>query len=341
MIGQERLQGLLEQFPGQRIGLLGDLFLDRYLELAADVREHSIETGLEAYQVDSVRNAPGALGTVLNNLAALGVGELVPVTVIGDDGHGFDLLKQLSVLPVNCQHVCQSEHRLTPTYTKPLRPVAGAWEELHRLDVRTRAPLNQQELDWVIENLKIVFAETDGLIVLDQIDEDDWGVVGEAVRDALVDLVQGDPDKLVFIDSRSQISQFQCGHLKGNHDEFTRGLQRLAAVSEVDSKDAVRTLAARTGRVAFCTMGEQGVLVAFPDGDIEVVPGIVVDGPVDIVGAGDAMTSATVAALLGGATPVEAATLGNLAASITIRQLGTTGTASPDQLRNVAFQVAR
>ncbi|HAA70638.1 MAG TPA: carbohydrate kinase, partial [Planctomycetaceae bacterium] len=90
MIGPERLQGFLEQFPGQRIGLLGDLFLDRYLELAAGVREHSIETGLEAYQVDSVRNAPGALGTVLNNLAALGVGELVPVTVIGDDGHGFD-----------------------------------------------------------------------------------------------------------------------------------------------------------------------------------------------------------------------------------------------------------
>lgn len=341
MIGQERLEGLLEQFPRQRIGLLGDLFLDRYLELAADIREHSIETGLEAYQVECVRNAPGALGTVLNNLAALGVGELVPVTVIGDDGHGFDLLRQLSVLPVNCQHVYQSQQRLTPTYTKPLRPVAAGWEELHRLDVRTRAPLTQQELDWVIENLKTVFAETDGLVVLDQIDEDDWGVVGEAVRDALLELVRGDPDKLVFIDSRSQISQFQCGHLKGNQDEFTRGLQQLEVEGQTVSKDVVRALAARTGRAAFCTMGEQGVLVAFPDGDIEAVPGIVVDEPVDIVGAGDAVTSATVAALLGGATPVEAATLGNLAASITIRQLGTTGTASPDQLRNAVCQLAR
>ncbi|MBB73737.1 MAG: carbohydrate kinase [Planctomycetaceae bacterium] len=341
MIGQERLQGLLEQFPGQRIGLLGDLFLDRYLELAADVCEHSIETGLEAYQVACVRNAPGALGTVLNNLAALGVGELVPITVIGDDGHGFDLLKQLSVLPVNCQHVCQSQQRMTPTYTKPLRPVAGGWEELHRLDVRTRAPLNPEDLGWVIENLKIVFAETDGLIVLDQIDEDEWGVVGEAVRGTLLELVRGDPDKLVFIDSRSQISQFCCGHLKGNRDEFIRGLQRLETAGAADSKDAVRALAARTGRVAFCTMGEQGVLVAFPDGVIEVVPGVVVDEPVDIVGAGDAVTSATVAALLAGATPVEAATLGNLAASITIRQLGTTGTASPDQLLNAVCQVVR
>ena len=36
------------------------------------------------YQVERVRNSPGALGTVLNNLTALGVGLLVPVTAIGE-----------------------------------------------------------------------------------------------------------------------------------------------------------------------------------------------------------------------------------------------------------------
>ena len=56
-------------------------------------------------------------------------------------------------------------------------------------------------------------------------------------------------------------------------------------------------------------------------------------GPIDIVGAGDAATSGIVTALLAGADELEAAELGNLVASITIRQLGTTGTATPDQLR--------
>ena len=91
-------------------------------------------------------------------------------------------------------------------------------------------------------------------------------------------------------------------------------------------------MAARSERPAFCTLGEQGILVATPDGVVDLVPGITVDGPVDIVGAGDAVTSAVVTALLAGAAPVEAAGIGNLAASITIQQLGTTGTASPDQL---------
>jgi bifunctional ADP-heptose synthase (sugar kinase/adenylyltransferase) len=40
-----------------------------------------------------------------------------------------------------------------------------------------------------------------------------------------------------------------------------------------------------------------------------------------------------VSALCTGATHAEAAFVGNLCASVTIRKLGTTGTASPDELR--------
>jgi sugar/nucleoside kinase (ribokinase family) len=41
-----------------------------------------------------------------------------------------------------------------------------------------------------------------------------------------------------------------------------------------------------------------------------------------------------VSALLAGATPVEAGAIGNLVASITVQQLGTTGTASRAQVVN-------
>jgi hypothetical protein len=62
MMSRDRLEQLLHTFPRLRIGLVGDLFLDRYLEIDAARREMSIETGLEAYQVTAVRNSPGALG---------------------------------------------------------------------------------------------------------------------------------------------------------------------------------------------------------------------------------------------------------------------------------------
>src|SRR6187401_173358 len=100
MLTTELIEHILATIPGRTVGLLGDLFLDRYLDIDAALDEPSVETGLTAYQVARVRNSPGALGTVMNNLAALGVGRLLPVTVIGDDGEGYDVLAQLRRLPV-------------------------------------------------------------------------------------------------------------------------------------------------------------------------------------------------------------------------------------------------
>lgn len=71
------------------------------------------------------------------------------------------------------------------------------------------------------------------------------------------------------------------------------------------------------------------------------MPGYSVTGPIDIVGAGDAATSGIVSALLAGANELEAAALGNLVASITVQQIGTTGTASPEQVRDRWRDVSR
>jgi bifunctional ADP-heptose synthase (sugar kinase/adenylyltransferase) len=332
MLTLPRLKSLLDAFPNLRLGLVGDLFLDRYLDLAPGVVEMSIETGLEAYQIPRVRNSPGAMGTVLNNLAALGVGQLVPVTVLGDDGQCFDLLKELRRLPVDTAHILTDPNRLTPTYTKPMRKTAsGEWVELNRLDLRSREPLSRTTIEEVCEHLARVFRSTDGLIVLDQINESNWGVIHDDIRAAINALHRADPHKLIYVDSRRHLGRFECGTLKGNRSEV------LAAVDGAEDSvaavhAALRQLAERTRAPCFCTMGEEGILVASPGKEPQLVPGCPVSGPIDIVGAGDAATSGIVTSLLCGANENEAARVGNLVASITIQQLGTTGTATPDQV---------
>lgn len=338
MIAIERLEELISQFGRLTIGLVGDLFLDRYLEIDASLHELSLETGLEAYQVVAVRNAAGALGTVMNNLASLGVGRLVPVTVIGDDGHGYDLQRELRQLPIDATHIYVAPHRLTPTYTKPVKRERGDWRELNRLDVRTRSPLDDETALAVCRSLDELFDRVDGWIVLDQIPEPDCGVVCDRVRRRLKELSERHPRQLVVIDSRCHLSQFSFGVLKGNEREMT------AAVADelpgASAEEAAERLARRTGRTAFCTLGERGMLVARPDGPPQWVAGFPVSGPIDIVGAGDSATSGIVAGLLAGATEWEAAELGNLVASITVQQLGTTGRATPDQLRARWHEVA-
>lgn len=335
MLTRARLESLLRSYSRLTIGLLGDLFLDRYLEIEPGIEELSIETGHEAYQIPRIRNSPGALGTVINNLAALGVRTLVPVTVIGDDGHGYDLLQQLRRLPVDVSHILQVDDRLTPTYTKPLRQSpSGEWVELNRLDVRTRGPLSRSALSALQTHLHTVFQQVDGLIVLDQVNEENWGVVGPVVRSWLPELVRGQPGKLLFVDSRRHIGNFECGSLKGNRTEFANAVteNKSVAPADVPAAEMALELANKTGRAAFCTLGEAGTVVARPQSTPVVVPGYPVRGPVDIVGAGDSATAGIVSSLLAGADELEAAAIGNLVASITVQQLGTTGTASPSQV---------
>jgi bifunctional ADP-heptose synthase (sugar kinase/adenylyltransferase) len=332
MITAERLKKILAGFPHLTIGLVGDLFLDRYLEIPDEVREMSIETGLEAYQISRVRNQPGALGTVLNNLAALGVGALIPVTLIGDDGHGFDLLRALRNLPVDPAFVIRDPDRLTPTYTKPLRISRdGSCTELNRLDVRVRAPVSEAATQRICEAMTEVWQRVDGLIVLDQINELNWGVVNDTVRAHLEALSRQQPDKLMLIDSRAHLERFRCGSPKGNETEFTRAVQQDGGASNA-AESSASMLANRNQATAYCTVGAKGILVARPGQPVEMVPGFPAPGPVDIVGAGDSATSGIVASLLAGASETEAATIGNLVASITVQVVGSTGTATPDQV---------
>jgi sugar/nucleoside kinase (ribokinase family) len=69
------------------------------------------------------------------------------------------------------------------------------------------------------------------------------------------------------------------------------------------------------------------------DPEWTVVPGLPVAGEIDPTGAGDSVSAGAVLALCAGATLPEAALVGNLVASVTIQQIGTTGVARPQQLR--------
>src|SRR5207248_872297 len=81
---------------------------------------------------------------------------------------------------------------------------------------------------------------------------------------------------------------------------------------------------------------ERGILVADPKAKFpwpSRVPAFHVDGPIDVVGAGDSASAGLACAVAAGARLKDAAVFANLVASITIQQIGTTGTATPDQVR--------
>lgn len=343
MLNAAELERFLAALPSAAVLVVGDFFLDKYLVIDPAKDEPSLETGLTAYQVVARRCAPGAAGTVTNNLRALGVGEVIALGVIGDDGEGLELRRALAQTGVNTDHLIISPERVTPTYTKPVRAEAGGEREINRLDIKNWSITPPAIEDQIIASVRKLSARAAAVIVLDQVLEADCGVVTSRVRAALAELGRSRPELPIIADSRGYGMHFTDVMVKCNQHEVLRYVGAVAQSSAAPAgptsapevaavKAAAQTLTERTHRPVFVTMGERGQLVAGRDG-IQQVPAIRVTGPIDPVGAGDATTAGIISGLVAGASLLQAAALGNLVASITIQKLGTTGTASPEEVR--------
>ena len=331
---ERRLAELLDCFPERRVLVVGDYFLDLYLDLDRTLSETSLETGLEAYQVVRVRSSPGAAGTVTSNLRALEVG-VVALGVIGDDGMGYELLRGLRAWGVDVSPLIQTSDRATPTYTKPMMIEAdGRVHELNRMDIKNRTPMPAPVEDRVIAALRAQIELVDGIVVADQVQERDCGVLTGRVRDELGALARSHRDKVIVADSRVRIGEYRGVALKPNAREAVEAVRPGPMEEDPDRETAeacAQALFERNGKPVFLTVGADGVVVFDQDGRRHV-PGIRVEGPIDIVGAGDSTMAGIVSALCCGATGPEAARMGTLVASITIQQLGTTGTATRAQV---------
>lgn len=345
-----RLDMLLAQFSDKKVLVVGDFFLDKYLIIEQALAEVSLETGLEAHQVVEVRTSPGAAGTVTNNLRAMGIGVLA-VGVVGDDGEGFELLRGLDKTGVNVDGLVIREDRFTPTYTKPMLRVRGGMQrELNRLDIKNRGPLPRDAEDAVIHHLRGLLPRVHGVIIADQVQEADCGVITERVREELLALALTYPTVAFVTDSRERIGLFRDVLIKPNAREAVRAVDAAPAWRgdgdpdyELDQaliEAAGAQLYRRTGQPVFLTIGKRGILTFHAEGPT-LVPGVSASGPIDIVGAGDAAIAGITAALCAGATATEAAQIGCLAAGVTVRQIGTTGTASRRQMLDLWREMRR
>ena len=329
-----RFNELTKAYANLRVAVVGDFCLDRYLEIDPARSEVSIETGLEVYNVINVRSQPGGSGTILNNLEALGCGHLFPVGFAGEDGEGYELTRSLAQSQgVDLRHFFQTSDRRTFTYCKPLVLAKGASpRELNRLDSKNLTPTPVSVQERLAKSISELAGEVDAMVLLEQVDMADTGVLAGQVLIALRQAQKDYPKLLILADSRRGFAHLPNIALKMNRDEFTA----MTGVSTDQSVDAlgqaIEKLANDRGHAVFVSLSEEGILGALPGIAAEHVAGLPCRGEIDIVGAGDAVMANLALALASGATAVEAMRLAMAAASVVIHQLGTTGVASIEDL---------
>ena len=309
-MNSERLETILARIQQLRIAVMGDFALDFYFDIQTSTGEFSIETAKEVHLASNPRAYLGGAGNVAKNLAVLGV-QVSAFGVHGNDLFGREMAHQMQSLGINATNMKEIAID-TPTYSKPMQ---GA-EELNRIDFGTRSTKFQDHTDELIEALEK--------------ESFDWVIYNEQFS---IPLLQSHHIEAVhktnaIADLRSLGSYAKHMPLKVNEAEFVKLHSKPA------TKEHIQAWANNKKQPVLVTLGEKGMVYASQH-EYHHQPAFPVTGPIDTVGAGDMVVAGFSAARAAGATVEEACELASLAVHISIHQLGVTGSASPEAIRQL------
>ena len=359
--------GRSERTPA--IAVIGDYCLDKYLYVYPSLDEASVETGITAFQVRGKRLFAGVGGTIAGNLRALGA-ETHCFGVIGDDGEGYDLLKALKGIGANVEGVVVSPDVLTGVYMKPMRPDpetnpecvdesgrrlpepgVGTWLEGARIDIRNPVPVSSNLVDKLKRRFLEKLPSFDAVVVSDQFPTGSESLFSNEFRSFISEVARKVPDVFFLCDSRFFIDAYRNVLVKCNayealdsfnaaHGGEPKRETPLDGNSDANLEKLLRAgrwLAARNARPVLVTRGALGSLLFEPDAKSAAIkatsiPPNPVEPPIDICGAGDATNAGLAFARALGLNLVDAAYVAGVVSSITIKQIGVTGTASASQV---------
>ena len=323
---------ILKNINNVRAVLIGDLCLDVYWSADMTKSRLSRETAHFPLPVVAERMSPGAGGNAASCMAGLVPKNLQVIGVTGNDWRGDVLQKLLFETPGLTPRIVTSPDYRTNAYIKPMRFGYSKEEtEDPRLDFENYAPLPEEAETAVLSALNDAVKDADVLVVSDQMT---FGVVTEKVRERIIALAsEGLP---VFVDSRDRIGLYRHCTLKPNEIECARALSLPeAALSEGTLEEtwipAAKALSEKCASQVCLTLGSHGA-VYYDEKKAVFGKAVPVDPPVDIVGAGDCFLSAFSLAMTAGTKPEDALSFAAYASAVTVKKLGTTGTASPEEI---------
>ncbi|HCA78979.1 MAG TPA: hypothetical protein DEP53_04520 [Bacteroidetes bacterium] len=332
MTQPNRTAQLLESISRTSIGIIGDFCLDAYWELDRGTPELSLETGKPTLAVTHQRYSPGGAGNVAHNLLALGARRVAVFGIVGNDLFGMELQRQMAGLGAANSLTVQSTDWQTPVYAKPH---IGA-EEQNRIDFGRFNVLSIDSERALIRQISQEIKSLDGLVVNQQLPRSIFTTV---VIEALNTLAERWPDKIFLVDARHRIPDFHSMICKLNAVEaarlFGKHIRDNESATDQELGHFAEQIFERTGKPVLITRSRRGILLFDGTRATQIHAAEIVE-PTDPVGAGDTVVAALAASLSARSSLRESAELATLAATVTVKKLRQTGTATPGEILALA-----
>jgi D-glycero-beta-D-manno-heptose-7-phosphate kinase len=342
-----RLKRLILKLRGKRIGVLGDLMLDRYLW--GESARLSPEAPVPVVELEKQDEFPGGAGNVAANLAALGAQvEAFGVTGAeksGEDEAGHALRACLRRTGISDRGVIADAERVTTVKTR----IIARHQQIVRVDRERKDGLSRGTEDKVFRKFADSVKKLDGLVLSDY----DKGVISDSLSERVMGLCHKEgvsvfvspkkprlfahrgaravtcnlteagrfvthdleDEKSIEEALRSLLSHFGCGAVV-----ITRGGEGMGMLEEGAKKPL--WIPATSFEVTYARVGQSGVEREATGRQV-----------FDVTGAGDTVLSVLSLAVAAGASLADAAVLANTAAGVVVGKLGT-ASVGPEELEH-------
>lgn len=324
----DRLFGYLDRFSDVRVLVVGDLTVDEFV--TGQVERLSREAPVLILRHETTRQVPGGGANAVYNLAKLGA-QVKAVGLVGQDQQGQALRQIFEDAQIDTAGILVDSDRPTVTKTR----ISGharqsVTQQIVRVDRKSDdlpALTLQHQL---AEYIQGQVASVDVVVCSDY---GDGTLTAPVIAAAL-------SHRLSVVDTQIDLHRYQGATIfTPNLPEAEKAAGYAIATAETLRTAGTDLLALTQADYMLITRGEEGMSLFHKD-EQQTIPAFNRTDVFDVTGAGDTVAAALAIALALGATPWEASLLGNLAASIVVRQFGT-ATTNTGEMRSALQRLLR
>jgi len=329
-IDKEKLVSYIKKLSEPKVLVVGDLALDEMIY--GDAERISREAPVLILQHTRTKLILGGASNAAHNASTLNGGKVGVIGVCGEDYQSGQLIETFEKANVDCRYLVKDPTRKTTTKTRISGSITTSiTQQIVRVDRQTNALISKTTEDKVIENLEKAIPEYDAVVLSDY----HIGTLTKRVVETTIKLANKF-NKIVVVDAQRDLGSYKnVTSMTPNHPDTEKSVG-FEIKTELDlEKAGDKLLSESKAKAVLITCGADGMFVAEPKKKYTKIPVFNKSEVFDVTGAGDTVTAVYTLALAAGADFVYAAIIGNIAASLVVRQFGC-ATTTVDELIKAA-----
>lgn len=316
-IDKEKLVSAIKKISEPKVLVVGDLALDEMIY--GDAERISREAPVLILQHTRTKLILGGASNAAHNVATLNNGKVGVIGISGEDYYSELLFDTFDKANIDCSKIVKDKTRKTIVKTRISGSITTSiTQQIVRVDRQSKGDISLETENKIIQNIKTALPDYDVVILSNY----HIGTLTDRIIKFTTEYAN-ELGKVVVVDAQRDLGTYKNVTSMTPNLPDTEKSVGFKIETEEDLKRAGEKLLTKTcAKSVLITCGADGMFVAEPEQKYTKIPVFNKSEVFDVTGAGDTVTAVYSLALGAGVNPVYSALIGNVAASIVIRQFG-------------------